>query len=265
MKIATGVMIKIKWGNNWIAANDEQVQMFNQYRSHNRYQEAPFHCNDAVIFRENNDPHTGIHIRMNQNTNHKLPICDWNDVKIFLVDQQPVDWHRARDYQTWAFYDYIYDNKPTKTYISNGTTNRTHQTDTVIDLDHLYPGIVFTLGRNENNSIYFERNDRSRFRISDNEWSRLGFRGFYYRITMDPGMIVIPPQHEPQNKIPLPLDAIAEETDNENHQCVMCVSNKINIKFLPCGHAIGCSGCYIKMDKNECPICKKTITNIVKI
>jgi len=257
------VMIKIKYGNNWVAANEEQVRMFNQYRSQNQYREAPFNYDDgAVIFRENNDPHNGICIRINQ---HTMPICDWNDVKIFLVDQEPVDWHRSRDYQTWAFYDYIYDNKPTKTYISKGT-DRTHETDTYLEVDHLYPGIVFKIGRNDNNSIYFERNDinRSRSRISDNEWARLGFRGFYYRMTMDMGVIVIPPpQHT--TKIQLPHDVIVEETDNENHQCFMCVSNKINIKFMPCCHAVGCSDCYIKMDKNECPICKKGINFIVKI
>ena len=258
-------MIKIKYRNNWVNASHEQIQLFNEYRQQNRYREIPLHVNNIKIFRENNNPHKGIYIQIN---NEKFPICDWNDVRLFLIDHEPVDWYPARDYQTWSFFDYIYDNKPVKTYASQGT-NRSQilDTTTLIDIQNLYPGIVFKIGRNNNDSIFFERNDRTQCRISDNEWARLGYRGFYYRITMDPGMVITPPPAPPHptNKLTLPNDLQIQETNDENLQCLFCASNAINIKFMPCGHKISCSMCYTKMEKNTCPICILQINEIVKI
>jgi hypothetical protein len=258
------ILIKIKYRNSWVNASDEQVLLFQEYRQQNRYREIPLHKNNMTIFRENNNPHTGIYIQIN---NSKYPICDWNDVKLFLTNQEPVDWYRARDYQTWAFFDYIYDDKPVKTYASCGSQIADA---TVIDVNNLSAGIIFKLGRNDNDSIYLERNDinQSQSRISDNEWSRLGYRGFYTRITMDPGMIVIPPSghnHNHTNKIALPANLQIEETDDENLQCLLCACNKINIKFMPCAHSVECSLCYTKMEKNVCPVCKTEITAIVKV
>lgn len=254
--------IKIKYRNTWVNASNEHVQLFQEYRQQNRYREIPLQLNNITIFRESNNPHTGIYIQINDS---KYPICDWNDVKLFLTNQDPVDWYRARDYQTWAFFDYIYDDKPIKTYASYGSQIADA---TVIEVNNLSPGIIFKLGRNENESIYFERNDinQSKYRISDNEWSRLGYRGFYTRITMDPGMIVIPPPTANVSpKIALPADLQIEETEDENVQCLLCACNKINIKFMPCSHAVECSVCYTKMEKNVCPLCKTEINEILKI
>jgi len=258
-----GVLIKIKYRNNWINASNEQVQLYNEYRQQNRYREIPLQSNNITIFRENNNPHRGTYIQIN---NAKYPICDWNDVKLFLTNQDPVDWYRAREYQAWAFFDYIYDDKPVKTYASYGSPI-SDTTATTIDVHGTTQGIIFKIGRNDNDSIYFERNDinQSKSRISDNEWSRLGYRGFYNRMTMDPGMIVIPPPPNPPQKMELPSNLQIEETHDENLQCLLCAFNKINIKFMPCAHAVECSACYTKMEKNMCPVCKTEITAILKI
>jgi hypothetical protein len=254
-------MIKIRINDKWHIANETHREMFIKYRNQNRYSELPLTENGITISRDNNDPYNGIYIQTE--TNNKYPICDWSDVKIFLTDREPADWLPARNYQTWAFFDYIYDNKITKKYVSRGTLYDIE--DTIIDIDGISPGIVFKISRNSyNNSIYFERNDQNRWqsRISDNDWARLGYRGFYTRITMDPGMIIIPPTNLQSDKIQLPSGLELDQTSNENEQCLMCVNYKINIKFQPCNHAISCSECYIKMEQNVCPICKNNINDI---
>ena len=255
-------MIKIRKNNIWENADDIYKEMFIKYRDRNRYSENPYSENGITISRDNNDPFNGIYLHVE---NMKLPICDWDDVKIFLTDIENVNWYSTRNYQTWAYYDFIYDNKNRKKYISPGSICLPG--DIIIDINNLSPNIVFKLFRNSNNSISFERNDinRSYFRICDNEWARVGYRGFYTRITMDPGIIIIPPNSQLNvNKLELPNDLILTETNDQNEQCIMCINYKINICFLPCNHSISCSECYKKMEKNICPICKNEIVSIIK-
>ena len=138
-----------------------------------------------------------------------------------------------------------------------------------IDLPDLNPNIIFNVSRNENNSVYFERNDASgsRVRMCDNEYARAGYLGFYTRITMDPGIIVIPPPPATvyynllsTSHLPAP-----EETDDESLQCILCNSHQVNVKFSPCEHKISCSGCYSRMVKNECPVCRSTISRLMNL
>ena len=37
----------------------------------------------------------------------KSPLADWNNVKVFLLDQQSVGWYGARSYQIWAYFDFL--------------------------------------------------------------------------------------------------------------------------------------------------------------
>jgi hypothetical protein len=79
-----------------------------------------------------------------------------------------------------------------------------------IDIEEeLPPNIIFSVSRNENNSVYYEKNESIyyknnensqnnetypiRVRICDSEYARTGYLGFYTRITMDPGIIITPP------------------------------------------------------------------------
>ncbi len=107
---------------------------------------------------------------------------DFEDVRVFLVDANPTDWYAGRNYQIWAYYDFMYDNKPRKVYASK------YSADTVeIDIDGLPPNIIFSISRNDNNSVYYERNDGSgaRVRICDNHTARIGYRRYYARMTSD--------------------------------------------------------------------------------
>ena len=107
---------------------------------------------------------------------------DFEDVRVFLVDADPTDWYAGRNYQIWAYYDFMYDDKVRKTYASKYSADAVE-----IDIDGLPPNIIFSISRNDNNSVYYERNDGSgaRVRICDNHTARIGYRGYYARMTSD--------------------------------------------------------------------------------
>jgi hypothetical protein len=56
-----------------------------------------------------------------------------------------------------------------------------------------------------------------------------------------------------------------EETDNEEHQCILCFKFRVNARFSPCEHHVCCSACYSKMAKNECPVCRAVITRVMNV
>ena len=215
-----------------------------------------------------------------------IPIIDMNDIYAFIVDNQSMsraNWMPCREYQAWAYRDFIYDtHRSTKksymsrysSYLAFTNTILANQIVT-IDLPDLNPNIIFNVSRNENNSVYFERNDASgsRVRMCDNEYARAGYLGFYTRLTMDPGIIVIPPPpgagpntgSSPSVLLSTSHLPPLEETDDESLQCILCNSHQVNVKFSPCEHKISCSGCYSKMTKNECPVCRSTISRLMNL
>jgi hypothetical protein len=213
-----------------------------------------------------------------------IPIIDMNDIYAFIVDNPSMsraNWMPCREYQAWAYRDFIYDmHRSTKksymsrysSYLAFTNTILANQIVT-IDLPNLNPNIIFNVSRNENNSVYFERNDASgtRVRMCDNEYARAGYLGFYTRLTMDPGIIVTPPPISTAttstgalllstSHLPAP-----EETDDESLQCILCNNHQVNVKFSPCEHKISCSGCYSRMVKNECPVCRSTISRLMNL
>jgi hypothetical protein len=232
---------------------------------------------------------SAIHERM-ESIGHAIPIMDLNDVYVFITDPAVVgggraNWFHAREYQTWAYLDFMYDrnksikksyvsrNTPTNAYISDGRI-LANQIVTLPDLN-IDTHIIFNISRNENGSVYLERNNTgggTRTRICDNEYARTGYLGFYTRITMDPGIVVIPPPPPPHGLAPPALLSIAhisalEETDDDDveDQCIMCVRYRINTRFSPCEHTVCCSECYLKFSKNECPVCRAVITRVMNI
>jgi hypothetical protein len=53
----------------------------------------------------------------------------------------------------------------------------------------------------------------------------------------------------------------------ENHQCVICISEERNIVLLPCRHLCLCVGCatILRQQSNKCPMCRGTVDSIVEI
>ena len=237
------------------------------------------------MYREENNHYLPTRIQCSD-TGDVHAIMDCADVRVFLQDADPVNWYPARNYQIWAFRDFIYDPaRPERKFYASrysshlffqrGSSNRTVVT---IDLDGLPPNIIFSMSRNENGSVYYERNDAhgTRVRICDHEGARAGFRGFYTRLTMDPGIIVTPPQQQQQQQqqapsytvssavpLQLPPGLVAQKTNVEEDQCILCYDNAKNLTFSPCAHAVMCSECYIQQIKpRECPVCRQGIASL---
>jgi len=218
-----------------------------------------------------------------------IPIMDLADISVFITDSAVLgptaraNWFPSRSYQAWAYRDFVYDRNRSikKSYVSRNTPTNAYISDdrilanqivTLPDLN-IDTHIIFNISRNENGSVYLERNNAggTRTRICDNEYARTGYLGFYTRITMDPGMFVMPPP-QPQSSGSATLLSTAhlpapEETDDDDvdHQCIMCVRYRINARFSPCEHAVCCSECYSQFSKNECPVCRAVITRVMNI
>jgi hypothetical protein len=231
------------------------------------HREVPVSTGCLTVYRTNNEVYLPTYIT---DGNTVYPIADFEDVRVFLVDAHPIDWYACRNYQIWAYYDFMYDNKPRKVYASKYSTHlaypaNTRASDVVeIDIDGLPPNIIFSISRAENNSVYYERNDGTgmRVRICDNHIARIGYRGYYSRMTSDidfvfGGIVSSDDGHE------IPASITLEKTDVEEDQCIMCYSNKKNVRFLPCAHLIMCSACYNYLQKKrECPVCKGHIESL---
>ena len=273
--------------DQWVPAPPDWVAAYLHYKSRPMYsQEVPSNYeNRFLVYREDNNCYMPTRIQRSD-TADTYPIMDCADVMVFLQDADPVNWYPARNYQMWAFRDFIYDPaRPERKFYASkysshlffqrGSSNRTVVT---IDLDGLPPNIIFSISRNENGSVYYERNDAhgTRVRICDHDGARAGFRGFYTRITMDPGVIVTPPAQAQQLmpsytassascSIPLQLPPLisAQKTSVEEDQCILCYENAKNLTFGPCAHTIACSECYVRLIKpRECPVCKQTISSL---
>lgn len=228
-----------------------------------------------------------IHERMDAQ-GKTTPIMDLADIFVFITDPAVVgsgraNWFPARSYQAWAYRDYMYDPHRTirKSYMSHGTSRITYEGDSRILVNQMVtipiPGIsaniVFTIARNETGSVYFERNDAmgSQSRICDNEYARIGYLGFYTRLTMDPGMIVMPPVAAGAGAgagaalLSTTHLSSPEETNDEERQCMTCVRNRVNARFSPCDHQVCCSACYLQFTKNECPVCRAVIAAVMNV
>jgi hypothetical protein len=285
--------IRVRIDDTWRPADEAQRAAYIAYKSRPTYYvENPNVDNGICIFRENNDPYNPTYFKLEDSVrNAKHPIIDFNDIRVFLMDgvnepgnRNGAGWVKARNYQAWAYIDFMYDINvtPRKCYMSKYSTYLAFppgfnmRNVTTIDIDGLPPNIIFSMSRNENNSVYYERNDHesTRVRICDNEYARAGFLGFFTRITMDVGIIITPPPSHPH-----PLSANADSASGasvgchglmppiiktivEEEQCILCYENKKNTKFLPCGHTIACYHCTQQLVKSECPVCKTNITNI---
>jgi hypothetical protein len=275
------IRIQRPGSTQWVPAPPDWTAAYLHYKSRPMYSpEVPSNYeNRFLVYRQENNCYMPTRIQCSD-TGDVHAIMDCADVRVFLQDAEPVNWYPARNYQMWAFRDFIYDPaRPERKFYASkysshlffqrGSTNR-NVTD--IDLDGLPPNIIFSISRNENGSVYYERNDAhgTRVRICDHEGARAGFRGFYTRITMDPGIIVTPPQqpmpsYTASSAVPLQLPPLisAVKTNVDEDQCIMCYENAKNLRFSPCAHSIVCSECYLRLMKpRECPVCKQVIESL---
>lgn len=342
---------KYKWLSGRIPPAMRDAYVAYKERPH-YYRETPYITGEYIVYRVDNDPYlptyvsktadipllengigAGLAVGQRNNLANNItitrdihatmiasslstPIIDMFDVYVFIVDNPGMgraNWLRAREYQAWAYRDFMYSEdvynlqssesdgrvgvrggggrsgineqrQYKKSYMSNGSSylafssNIDQNNITTIDLPNIQPNIIFNISRNENNSVYYERNDNSnsRVRLCDNEYARAGYLGFYTRITMDPGIIITPPPPAmysgsvngsgistgilSTNHLPEPV-----ETNNEEQQCILCCKFQVNMKISPCEHKICCSICYSKLPTNKCPVCRADITRIMNV
>jgi hypothetical protein len=85
----------------------------------------------------------------NKHNEKPIPIMDLNSIKVYLTDVTPNGWYLARDYQIQCYLDYL--------YFSSSPTDRIEYKPA--------RGITFTIGRNENGSIYYEKDDSNKTRV----------------------------------------------------------------------------------------------------
>ena len=109
------MIIKIKYNGNWVFANPDYCEAFQNYKNRPMYsREEPIETGALTVYRTNNNHYLPTYIKDGDSV---YPIADFEDVRVFLVDAEPTDWYAGRNYQIWAYYDFMYDNKVRKTYI----------------------------------------------------------------------------------------------------------------------------------------------------
>ena len=100
------MQIKVKQNNRWVLANPDYCQAYQNYKNQPIYHpEEPVTTRSLTVYRTNNDVYLPTYIRDGDNI---YPIADFEDVRVFLLDLNPVDWYAARNYQIWAYYDFMY-------------------------------------------------------------------------------------------------------------------------------------------------------------
>lgn len=269
--------IQVKINDSWSNARDYQKFAYNKFieqetRALSGLNEYKYNRNgikfkiQRIIEGEEDNRNRNAYgaIYIIKEDDSKIAIINLDDIKVFLPDLTYTDgsnWHPARNYQKWAFVDYLYDSQYRKTYKSRDTPGR----GTEIKLHGLQPHIKFSISKNANNSIYYERDnaDRTRTRICNSEYGRQGYQGYFNRITSPIGISFVTPS---TSSIPkLPDDLVEIETVDEEEQCCICYDIKQNIMFLPCKHINTCSKCFKHINKNICSICKQQIVKIEKI
>lgn len=269
----------------WIPARDYQVEAFNRFKSPQN-QERPVEYdnnseNNRIKFKIERMSDQRIYIMRDNGT--RMPIVDKNDVKVFLLDKDPVTWYDARNYQTWTFFDFVYSGDQERYYASQYSNRVLPNINYVtIPLDNLEPNIIFRMSRNRNGTVFYERNDagRSRVRISDNNVERQEYSNSYQQMDV--------PRHNVYNiqnnantvanengeySINCLRDTTANninftvvETLNDDEMCVVCNVYKQNMQFLPCKHTTTCSVCAQEIIRRHyanqlsCPMCRGIVT-----
>jgi hypothetical protein len=217
--------IHIKVGSEWVPVSVDSgceqwkryARAFAQYKNRPAYHpERAYEADNGVkVYRNDNDHYKPTHVLCNTNS---IPIIDMSDVKIFLTDVADANWFKARNYQAWAYRDFMYDETApqVKYYASRYSSHLFFQTSNygdvvTIELDGLAPNIIFKLSRNENGSVYYEKNDRNatRIRICDNESARSGYLGFYRRMT-DVGDFIVSPAPTPSPSATVSVSVIQD-------------------------------------------------------
>jgi hypothetical protein len=220
------------------------------------------------------DKNSGIHFIRTDGS--KCNIADFNAIKIFLLDHPSgiPNWYMAKDYQIWAFLDFIYDDKKSKTYKTSNVP-LICPNDVILALDIFRSDgskdeskYEFTIFRADNGNIYFQPLDGRRLKMSD--CSAL-FEEYQKHVEQDyPAIAFNISSLDEQLFMFDNINAIpCFETSDESklNVCIICYTNLWNVIALPCGHIQSCSKCLTMESQKEqkCPLCRTMITSFAKL
>jgi hypothetical protein len=264
--MASYIKVRLE-NNNWVDANMYQKIAFEHFKFPDNQEMEYFYNNMGYVFSIKRINGAIYLIRENGT---KMPIIDWNDVKVFLLDVIPVNWYSARNYQTWAYIDFIYSNCDEKYYCSKYSTNISIDKNyNIIPIDNLPSNIIFKMSRNKQGRVFYEKDDvcLTKVIITDNEMERKSYMGFYDRMTMSLF-------EQKSNFVSTSLSSVNitfPEVNNistsiNEFMCIVCNNIKKNIIYRPCNHNMICKDCSLKIIKKKnkltCPICQ---TNVFKV
>jgi hypothetical protein len=179
--------IRILKKTTWKEANDFEKIAFIAFKNslvHDGEQECRFINKDYDINVNRQTTYDGIYLTDNK-TEMSYPIADWDDVKIFKADMVKSVWNPAKDYQVWAYFDFIYSDEQNRIYKSKDLKIKKYIT---VPIKNLEKNLLFTIGRNnessENdtfgNSIYC-KTVTTDVRICDNEEAREHYTDVFTR------------------------------------------------------------------------------------
>ena len=260
--------IRLKLGDGWVNARDYQARVF---ESIDEMTSTVSFDEDGIKFeiqRCGNSTYGGLH--MIKEDGNRIPISNFSPgaVKVFLLDQDPVQWYDSRMYQQWAYYHFLYSGEEKILYASRDSncSGQSHRV-VIIDLPDLVPGIIFSMSRNANGSIYYERDDtnRTRVRICDNDYARRHYLAYYHRMTEPIGFHPVSSSQQLSSSVQIPSGLVEIKTDDEDKQCHICWSLAMNVVYEPCQHSLTCHKCTQQLDKMECPFCRVSIQNMKKL
>lgn len=267
--LESDIRVKLENGQ-WVPARDYQKAAFlafnNESNNDREYKYSDY--NNDIHFSIKNDIFDITYLVRNDS---KIPIVDWNDVKVFLINSKPIDWYDAQKYQTWAYFDFLYSHEEYKYYCSKNSKDLNPNIKyTTILFDNIEPNIVFSISRNENGVIFYENNcaDGQRVRISNRESARKLYKYHVGRVTTNKNDQTNTYTTTKIGRFELPNVPI-RKTIIDNEMCINCMDNEKNIQFQ-CGHTDLCSHCTIKLIKTNyhtatpfiCPVCKVGVMKI---
>jgi len=56
-----------------------------------------------------------------------------------------------------------------------------------------------------------------------------------------------------------------QETEDRAKACVICASNVKQCACVPCGHLLYCISCANKRQETKCPMCRKSMKQVIRI
>jgi hypothetical protein len=190
------IRVRLESGE-WVEARQYQKDAFRKFKQNNENEYEYKNGNIHFLIKHESTAFSPIYLyRLGSIAGSKMPIVDWNNVKVFLSDvidmdgnNLPAAWHDARPYQTWAYFDFMYSSKQQLLYYSEESElnddiahSAKHNHNDLADSDNiiialkgLEANIVFNMFRNRDGSICYQKNDKNSTQIKICDSDRIAY------------------------------------------------------------------------------------------